>query len=153
NITLGVWESLGTGSEASDWVTDVSNPTGPDVGGFTKNGNRAQEPRIAFDEATDDVYVTYHADVPEYAVFVKRWVRATGLWEDVTDATPADGISEDALEDCQYPQIAIHGGYAYVAWVRGGSAGDIRMRRYDIVGGTWSAGTVTIHDATSQPGG
>lgn len=154
NITDGVWEALGTGSDASDWITDTPGVGLDDVGGFTKNGDRAQEPRIAFDAATDDAYVTHHARVNgTYAVFARRFNRTLGAWEDLVDTTPGDGISEDPLVNCQYPQIAIHGGFAFVVWVAGGSAGDIVMRRMELATGTWSPNSVKIHDAGAQPGG
>lgn len=153
NITDGIWESLGTGSDASDWITDAPGVGLDDVGGFTRSGDRAQEPRIAFDPATDDAYVTYHQRVNGiYDVFVRRFNRVSGVWEDRNGTTPGAGIADNPLVNCQYPQIAIHGGYAYVAWVQGGSAGDIIMRRMELATGNWSPLTVTIHDAAAQPG-
>lgn len=157
NITDQEWEALGTGVDASDYITDTPTDGVQDAGGFTRTGNRGQEPRIAFDSATDDVYMSYHSeDAPvteNYACYVKRFNRTTGVWEVVSGATPDDGISDDASVDYKYPQIAIHNGMAYVAYISGASAGNVYVQRGDLVANTWEA-PVLVHDTTGGiPGG
>lgn len=151
NITDNQWQALGTGTDASDYVTGTSTPAVDDVGGFTKWGARAQEPVIAFDPATDDVYVAYHAQMAPsstYAVFVKRFNRALGAWQDIEDGTPANGVSDAVSVNTQFPGIAIRNGKLYLSWQIGASQGSVQMREYDIGLGTWSA-IATVYDATA----
>ena len=154
NITDQQWEALGTGIAASDYVDPMATDGVDDVGGFSQSGNRAQEPRVAFDSATDNVYVTYHdRDAGgKYNIRVRRFVTATGLWEEFNGATPLDGISDDNTENFKNPQIAINGGFAYVAYINGSSDGDILVKRGDLSTNTWSL-PVKIHDAATSPDG
>src|SRR5690606_18621694 len=115
------WEALGTGTDASDWITGTPTVGVMDVGGFTKFGKRAQEASISFDPATDDVYVAWHGQIDssgsnKYAIFVSRFNRVAGEWQDFSGATPADGISDDHAENYRFPKIRHHAGKLYVIY-------------------------------------
>lgn len=156
NITDNQWEALGTGTDASDWITATPTVGVMDVGGFTRFGNRAQEAFIAFDPATDDVYVAWHGQINssgsnKYAVFVSRFSRTAGTWGDFSGATPADGISDDHATDFKYPKLIHHGGKLYLTYQSGSSAGNILIRQGDLTTGDWSAAT-TLYDSAAAPG-
>lgn len=118
------WQQVGSGSA--------------NAGGISNTTGGSEEPAIAIDPFTNDIYVAWQEKPQgsDYEIYVRRWQLSTNIWSELSGSASGGGISNNS-GDSQHPSIFFSNGSLYVVWSdnSSGNEGEIYIKRWS--NGTW----------------